>query len=164
MLLLLLVTQTVSQWFENGFSGFSAAALPRASLAIRPAAEPTDDDPNNMVLTFMCAFTTEATKTRHTYGSFKVCEEGKTVESKAVNGKEWCTAAQANAALTKSIANTIAIIYRGLPDPEAVLPFYEAHGMNYYGTLLKPAKANFHTFAARHQDRRARRFQHARVQ
>ena len=43
--------------------------------------------------------------------------------------------------------NTIAIIYRGLPDPETVLPFYEVHGTNYYGTLLKPAKTNFHTFA-----------------
>ena len=28
-----------------------------------------------------------------------------------------------------------------------VARLYEAHGTNYYGTLLKPAKANFHTFA-----------------
>ena len=132
-----------------------SAELPdRASQASEDmtAAEPTDDDPSNMALTFMCAFTAEAPKTRHADGGIKVCEEGKAVEYKAICGKEWCTAAQANskAALKKSIVNTIAIIYRGLPDPDAVLPFYEAHGTNYvyYGTLLKPAKANFHMFAS----------------
>ena len=106
-----------------------------------------NDDPSNMALTFMRAFTAEATKTRHTDGDIKVFEEGKSVEYKAVCGKELCTAAQAKAALKKSIVNTIAIIYRGLRDPETVLPFYEAHGTNYSGTLLKPLKANFHTFA-----------------
>jgi hypothetical protein len=76
-------------------------------------------------------------------------EEGKVVEYKAVCGKAWCEAAQTKKAandLTATGSATIAIILRGLPDPLAVLAFYEALAVAHFGSSFRDAKANVHKF------------------
>jgi hypothetical protein len=99
-----------------------------------------------IIINLECHVTAEAMLIRFAAGGIKVLEEGKAIFYKATCGRQWYMDAEKKEAEKNDTSDLICLIYRGLPDPKSTIPFYTAHGEDYYGTLAKPAVVNSHEF------------------
>jgi hypothetical protein len=96
-----------------------------------------------IMVTLECCITAEAIGSRFGTGGLAVLESGVLVAYKVMPGLQWYKEA-AEADLKALPEDTIALVYRGLPDPEAVIDFYTEHGVENYGKLMREPVVNQH--------------------
>ena len=63
------------------------------------------------------------------------------------DGRKWYEETSAKAASAAAPTDRLALVYKGLPNPAAVVDYYAKHGEKNYGKLVRDPILNTHSFA-----------------